>query len=137
MPHHYETVFHIDDDVITNFLSSKIIEKEKFAKKVSTFVQADEALATLREISADAPSKFPDIIFLDINMPGMDGWAFMEEYQKLPKALTSGCRLFILSAALDKKEILQARSYEEVEEFLAKPLSPEMLTFIKESSSLS
>lgn len=134
MPH-YGTVYHIDDDIITNFLSAKLIEKENFANKVISFVRAEEALTTLQEICSTSPNNFPDIIFLDINMPGMDGWAFLEEYQKLPEKLTAGCRLFILSAAQDKNDANQARNHEEVEEFLSKPLSPEMLAFIHESAS--
>ena len=125
----------IDDDAISNFLSSKLIEKEQFAGKVVSYLSAEDALTSISEVLSANVAESPDIIFLDINMPSMDGWGFLEEYKKLPKDFTSRCRLFMLSSAVDKKDIVQARSYKEVEEFISKPLSPEILNFIQDTHS--
>ena len=122
----------IDDDEVNNFVCESIIRNENFAEEVYSFQGAEEALDFLKSSVEPAGEKFPDLIFLDINMPGMDGWNFIEEYRRLPAYTTSKCRLFILSSSVDRKDIQCARSHKEVKEFFSKPLSPEILEFIKE-----
>lgn len=122
----------IDDDQVNNFVCESIIRNEKFADEVISFEWAEDALKYLHEVSDKGNSHFPDLIFLDINMPGMDGWSFIDEYRKLPQQLTSSCCLFMLSSAVDRKDILTAKSNDEVKEFFSKPLSPEILDIIRE-----
>ncbi|MHC2993691.1 receiver component of a two-component response regulator [Pontibacter sp. HJ8] len=122
----------IDDDEVNNFVCESIIRNENFAEEVISFQAAEEALAFLKAAVDQPGDQFPDLIFLDINMPGMDGWNFIDEYRKLPESATRKCNLFMLSSAVDRKDILCARSHEEVKEFFSKPLSPEILSFIKE-----
>ncbi|WP_188500124.1 response regulator [Pontibacter amylolyticus] len=122
----------IDDDEVNNFVCESIIRNENFAEDVFSFQGAEEALEFLKSSVEPSGEKFPDLIFLDINMPGMDGWNFIEEYRKLPEHATQKCSLFMLSSAVDRKDIQCARSHKEVKEFFSKPLSPEILEFIKE-----
>ncbi|MCC9166778.1 response regulator [Pontibacter harenae] len=122
----------IDDDQVNNFVCESIIKTEKFADEVISFQWAEEALEFLKNAVSESPAAFPDLIFLDINMPGMDGWSFIDEYRKLPEAATKKCCLFMLSSAVDRKDIVSAKSHEEVKEFFSKPLSPEILEFIKD-----
>ncbi|MHA6250237.1 response regulator [Pontibacter sp. CAU 1760] len=122
----------IDDDQVNNFVCESIIRNEKFADEVISFEWAEDALKYLQDESAKGKEHFPDLIFLDINMPGMDGWSFIDEYRKLPSATTAHCSLFMLSSAVDRKDILTAQSNEEVKEFFSKPLSPEILDIIRE-----
>lgn len=122
----------IDDDEVNNFVCESIIRNENFAEDVVSFQAAEEALEFLKTSLESPGADFPDLIFLDINMPGMDGWNFIEEYRKLPESATQRCSLFMLSSAVDRKDIQCARSHKEVKEFFSKPLSPEILEFIKE-----
>ena len=122
----------IDDDQVSNFVCESIIRSEKFADEVVSFEWAQDALQYLEKVSENDPENFPDLIFLDINMPGMDGWTFIKEYRKLPEQVTNRCSLFMLSSAVDRKDIICAKSHEEVKDFFSKPLSPEILAIIRE-----
>ncbi|QCR22838.1 two-component system response regulator [Pontibacter sp. SGAir0037] len=122
----------IDDDQVNNFVCESIIRNEKFAEEVISFQMAEDALSFLKDATKDGAVSFPDLIFLDINMPGMDGWSFIDEYRKLPVEATKNCCLFMLSSAVDRKDIVSAKNHEEVRDFFSKPLSPEILNFIKE-----
>lgn len=122
----------IDDDQVSNFVCESIIKGERFADEVYSFEWASDALEYLMRTSETDSDNFPDLIFLDINMPGMDGWAFIQEYRKLPEEITQKCSLFMLSSAVDRKDIICAKSHEEVKDFFSKPLSPEILAIIRE-----
>ncbi|MEJ8800617.1 response regulator [Pontibacter sp. H249] len=122
----------IDDDQVSNFVCESIIKSECFADEVYSFEWAQDALEYLYKTNENDPDNFPDLIFLDINMPGMDGWAFIQEYRKLPEEVTRKCCLFMLSSAVDRKDIICAKSHHEVKDFFSKPLSPEILAIIKE-----
>ncbi|WP_192821339.1 two-component system response regulator [Rufibacter sp. LB8] len=128
----YQKVFLIDDDEIHNFLCESVIRNQQFAQSVSSFLWAEEALEALSRIVRDEPAAFPEIIFLDINMPGMDGWEFIEEYRKLPQEFTQNCLLFVLSSAVDKNDITHARNLSEVSDFFSKPLTSDILHIISE-----
>ncbi|MEJ8757054.1 response regulator [Pontibacter sp. H259] len=122
----------IDDDQVNNFVCESIIRNEEFADEVISFEYAEEAFTFLSKLASEQPDDFPELIFLDINMPGMDGWSFLEKYRNLPEDVTQKCCLFMLSSAVDRKDIICAKSYNEVKDFFSKPLSPEILSFIKE-----
>ncbi len=127
----FQTVVLIDDDSISNFITEKLILREAFAQEVRSFVSAEKALAYFKSLIAEN-STFPEIIFLDLNMPGMDGWEFIKAYKNLPGTFVAQCRLFMLSSAVDAKDIIQAKSLEEVEEFISKPLTAEDIAIIRD-----
>ncbi|MCJ8166715.1 response regulator [Pontibacter sp. E15-1] len=127
----------IDDDQVNNFVCESIIRNEGFAQEIISFEWAEDALNYLQQESSKGQAHFPDLIFLDINMPGMNGWTFIDEYRKLSPDTTSHCLLFMLSSAVDRKDILTAKSIQEVKEFFSKPLSPEILNIIREDYLVS
>lgn len=127
----------IDDDQVNNFVCESIIKNAGFAEEVISYEWAEDAVKDLVQAAQTNPDHFPNLIFLDINMPGMDGWAFLEEYRKLPQQITNQCCLFMLSSAVDRKDIITAKNMLEVKDFFSKPLSPEILNIITEEHILN
>lgn len=110
----------IDDSEIDNYINKAVLSKSEFILEIITKTSGTDALQYLE--SADKHS-FPDIIFLDIRMPGMDGFEFMDQYIKLPKTLTAQCKVFVLSSSIDPIDIEKSNSYKEIEKHLTKPLA--------------
>src|SRR5688572_24429159 len=73
----------IDDDEVTNMINTKLIAKH-FQYQVTAYTNGQECLADLKRWHSEAPENLPNAIFLDINMPQMDGWEFLDQFEKLP-----------------------------------------------------
>jgi CheY-like chemotaxis protein len=132
----YNSIFCIDDDPISLMISKKIIAKTTFAKEVITAVNGQEALRMYDKlnISADFNSK-PDLIFLDLNMPVMGGWEFLEHFVRSEYAMFNNIKVIILSSTVDPQDLAKAKTYSIVADFLAKPITVEMLDYLKEKLS--
>lgn len=128
----FQHVFLIDDDSISNFITERLIVRENLTEHIATFNTAEDALNHLDKIIKTAVIAFPVLILLDLNMPGMNGWDFLEEYQNFPESFTSNCALYMLSSAVDAKDIVHARSNSLVEDFLSKPLTEEDIAILRE-----
>jgi CheY-like chemotaxis protein len=85
------------------------------------FTDGELAIDHLRKIS-DQPDLLPDIIFLDLSMPVMDGWEFLEEYSQLRCSLSKNISLFIVSSSISPEEVERSKTYAAVTDFLIKPL---------------
>jgi CheY-like chemotaxis protein len=118
----------IDDDEPTNFLNRRMLEGMDCADKIQVIQKAQEALTYLNKlaVSEDA-TPFPDIIFLDINMPAMDGWEFLEAVRSIMKAKKKPIMLIMLTTSLNPEDEQKARDSEQVAAFKNKPLSREMV----------
>jgi two-component system, chemotaxis family, chemotaxis protein CheY len=116
------TVALVDDDNIFRFTASKTMELKGLAETILEFEHAEDALKYLRENSTDL-DKLPDYIFLDINMPYMDGWMFMDEFHTFMKDLTKSISIYIVSSSIDPRDIERAKSLEGVKDYIIKPIS--------------
>ncbi|UWX54938.1 response regulator [Maribacter litopenaei] len=112
----------IDDSEIDNYINKAIISKSDIVSEVVTKTSGREALDYLVELKEEV-DLLPDIIFLDIRMPGMDGYEFIEHYKNLPSTLKDKCRVFVLSSSTNPTDVARSESYEEIEKHLAKPLA--------------
>ncbi len=117
----------IDDNEIDNIIHLRLIRELKNAVNVQVFQSAKDALQYLTNTSKSNPAALPDIIFLDLYMPIMDGFSFVNEYKKLKINQHKKIRILALSCSIYDKEIKKILSYEDVEEFICKPLSQEKM----------
>jgi len=115
----------IDDDFDDNVFNKIIIRKMDITETVAEASDGVEALEHLK-----ARSTPPELIFLDINMPRMNGWEFLEQYKDLDPKQKAKTIIVMLTTSANPDEIKKAQEIEEVSGFKTKPLSKEMLTGI-------
>jgi len=117
------TLLLIDDDTTLNYLHTKLIERARLAQKIIAMNYANIALDELRKLSSSTPDELPEIIVLDLNMPYMDGWEFLNEFEKFPEMVQKKCKIFILTSSINPIDIEKSKSYKVVQGFISKPLT--------------
>ncbi len=123
----YKCVLLIDDNEIDNFAHNKIIGNHHFAKEILVASSAREGLDILK---ARSKEELPEIIFLDIMMPMMDGFQFLEEFEKLDKSIHAKSKVIMLSTSESFKDLNRANKNPFVYKFLNKPLNEAILVAI-------
>ena len=122
----FERVMVIDDNTIDLYISSRLINKHLFGEKVLQYSLAQEALKYLQDNLKNSTA-LPQIIFVDIYMPEMSGFEFMEAYDKLPFAFKNHCRVYIISSTIDNVDTSRAQNDKNVVAFQLKPINREFL----------
>ncbi|MGM0579061.1 MAG: response regulator [Bacteroidota bacterium] len=117
----------IDDDEATNFYHKIILEEEEIDVYIQSVKSAKEGLDFLLRKGEYADHPQPGIIFLDLNMPGMSGWDFLEEYNELSKDIQDRAVVSILTTSANPDDKERAASIPIVKDFVQKPLTPEAL----------
>lgn len=125
-----KTIALIDDDPISHLINTKIINLFSVFR-IETYTDAEEALESLTW-KALQEKTLPDYILLDINMPGMNGWEFVEQFEKLPREIQDSSCIIILSSSPSQLDIDKSKSYRSVKYFISKPLTQDKLQFITE-----
>ena len=119
----------VDDNRDDNFYHERVIRKSDLANIVISKESGMEALTYLKE-PKDNKIAHPDLIFLDINMPGMDGWEFLEEYNNLEKEQQTYIVIVMLTTSQNPDDQAKAKTKNIASDFKTKPLTREMLTEI-------
>ncbi|MDH5474160.1 MAG: response regulator [Cyclobacteriaceae bacterium] len=124
-----ELVMLVDDNDTDNFISKRIIEITKFANEVEVKNSGKKALDYLRE-NENNEEKLPNLIFLDINMPIVDGFVFLYEFEKFNDLIKNKCKVIILSSSDNKRDIDKIVNNDHVIRFITKPLTESSLSEI-------
>ncbi|HLC83443.1 MAG TPA: response regulator [Bacteroidia bacterium] len=119
----------IDDDEIANFIGKKVIEKTQLVKQIKVFSGGQVAIDFLTK-NAKHPNLLPEIILLDLNMPGMDGFEFLAEYIRLKPEIGKKINIYVVSSSLSYSDHDRIRNINNVSDFIVKPISEEKFTKI-------
>lgn len=119
----------IDDDPYDNFFHEREIKKAGLANSVVTIDSAIKALEYLKSMKENRQIQ-PELIFLDINMPMMDGWEFLMEFSQMDKVLQSEVMIMILTTSNNTTDKFRAKAWSFVSGYLTKPLTKEIITDI-------
>jgi CheY-like chemotaxis protein len=130
----------VDDDTISLTISQLLLKRTGFATEVNTVIDGSEALEYFEDLFATNPNpaeNAPELILLDINMPVMNGWEFLQEYtprflDKLPNT-----HIVILSSTIDPEDFALAKQYPVVVQFISKPLSIENLEELRSNPAMA
>jgi CheY-like chemotaxis protein len=129
------TILCIDDDPITLMFCSTIIKKNSFALNVVSAMNGQQAInyyADLVKKTEEEKKHYPELVFLDLNMPVMNGWEFLDEFVKTYYTYFPKTKVVILTSSIDPKDEERATNYSIAIDFLSKPLTNRMLVDLKE-----
>lgn len=123
-------VFIIDDEQVSLFLTKRllILKGVSEEKEVFTFLSAGEALDALSEAKED---EIPGALLLDLNMPLVNGWKFIEALGPVKSKISGRCKIFILTSSLGLNDFQQAGENHMVADFFRKPISEEHIKVLK------
>jgi CheY-like chemotaxis protein len=124
----YHSIMLIDDNEMDNFINQRIIGASNITEHIYTHNGARSAIESLKnmeKVSPGASHAFPDIIFLDIDMPLMDGFAFLDEFDKIKEETKKDCKIIMLTSSINPYDINKSKKYDYVKKYIKKPLSEE------------
>jgi CheY-like chemotaxis protein len=121
----------IEDDQAMNYYHHRLFEKQNFADSVLSFTNAAAALNEIQKLKNIKKLS----VFLDINMPQMNGWQFIEALDDLKLEPDFQLQLFVLSSSVNPNDLLKAKQIPEITDYLTKPLTIEMLNTINTKHS--
>lgn len=124
---HEQIIWMIDDDHIQHFCVEKSLQLQGTTKHMISFFDGEEAIIFFNQ-HIDDHSLLPDIIFLDLNMPHVNGWQFLKQYASIKQNIEKQIKIYVLSSSINKEEINRAISLPEVEGFFSKPIKPDEIS---------
>jgi CheY-like chemotaxis protein len=132
----YKKVMIVDDTEVDRFIATRNIKKHGFAEEVIAKESAKAALEYLNQCH-DNPDNLPQLIFLDIRMPEMDGFDFLAHYERLPESVKKNCIIMMLSTSLNPDDHARAEQNQYVNQFVNKPLDKEKINTLINPSAIT
>ena len=126
----------VDDDPMSSFYIKRLAELGELAHIITIYNKAQGAVDYLLHHSRSA-NHLPDVILLDIYMPELDAWGFLQEFQKVKNQLIKNVNIYIISSSRHPKDVMQAESIEEVKGYFQKPVDMESLKKIVTESEIN
>jgi CheY-like chemotaxis protein len=123
----------VDDDAIYQVIINKIIKRSEMFSSSSSFKNGKEAVSALHKI-IEKTELIPDIILLDINMPVMDGWEFMEEIKTIKSQINKKVIIYIVSSSIATEDKNKSKEFNDVFAFISKPVNVKDIMMIAENS---
>jgi len=126
----YYAVMLIDDNEIDNLINQKMIEAASIAEHIYTHTGARSAIEFLRnleKLDKETKNVMPEVIFLDIDMPLMDGFQFLDEFDKLSEGTKKKCKVVMLTSSINPQDVNKSKRYSYVKKYINKPLSQDNL----------
>jgi CheY-like chemotaxis protein len=121
-----KTIMIIDDDDLFVYLTKKTIEKTNLVEEIIVSENGKDAINYLTE-NAENPDLLPEIILLDLSMPIMDGWQFLDEYAAIESKIEKNIIIYIVTSSISPEDINKAKSIECVTDLIIKPLTKDKL----------
>jgi len=119
----------VDDDDIYRYSVLRTLKEQNITKKILVFSDGEEALDFMLDNIGNSQN-LPDVIFLDINMPIMDGFQFMEEYIKIKPKVGKKITVYMISSSVNPIDIERSKSISEISDYIIKPIETEKLVAI-------
>ena len=126
----------VDDDGIYQFTTKKTLEATGFANNIFICSNGREAIELIQSNIKNDPG-IPDVIFLDVNMPVMNGWDFLKAYQDIKLLISKPIAIYIVSSSADEFDINLSRQFETVADYIIKPILKEKFATILSSISIN
>ena len=119
----FSKIWVVDDDPIFRAMLTRLLKKTQMVEAIEIFQNGSDAINQLQEdLSNKNPESVPEVILLDVNMPILDGWGFVKEFEKIQEKISSRPTIYIISSSIDPRDRAKADAADAVKGFLEKPV---------------
>lgn len=132
MPQKINTILLVDDDDAVNFYNKRLLLKSELGASLVPLYNGAEAIRKIITLNHSLNKKDLVLVFLDLNMPILDGWGFLDELKKIHYALNFSVEIYILSSSINPSDIEKSKQNILVKDYISKPLTNEKLTELKQ-----